>query len=198
MSCGGYSLPQFKVVSQVIDNSLKAANRFQHVAAHCHRRAESKTDAPFNLPSSQHACGEIGGDAIGFEFGSHASGRNAAIHGRHQTHFRVGKVGEYASQIISRDTDVAIVHHHKVVACMSKHLDHIADLAVRAQHLRTNHQADIVLREFRHKLAHKWDSFISEVTHAEDDLVLAVVLQAVTAQARVDLRVRPLERLQDG
>src|SRR5215813_3403012 len=104
---------------------------------------------------------------------------------------------QHMLEVVSRDADVTVVHHHKVIARMAQHLDHVADLAVRTQDLGAHDQADLVVGELRHELTNQRDCLVLERIHAEDDLVLSIVLQAMAAETRVDLAICSLERLQD-
>jgi hypothetical protein len=42
------------------------------------------------------------------------------------------------------------------------------------------------------------DGGILSVTHAKNNFILGIILQAVTSEALIDIRVDPLEWLQDG
>src|SRR5438067_1306815 len=123
-------------------------------------------DAAFDLARGQHSRREICSNAIRLELRSHALRRYAAIDRRHQPNFRVSKMLKHMLQVISRYADITIVHHYKVITRVAQHLDQVADFAVRAQQLRTNHQTDLVLRKLRHELPDQRDGLILDAVYA--------------------------------
>ena len=79
-----------------------------------------------------------------------------------------------------------------------QHLGKIAHFGICAHILGTDYEPDEALRKFRLQASHHFCRGIVSVLDAEQDFVLWIILQAMTAKAFVHLRVSPLERLKDG
>src|ERR1700683_2396136 len=84
-----------------------------------------------------------------------------------------------------------------VVARRRQHLLEIADLHIRSEFVRGNDQANGAGGEFPLQLLDAGDGWIIGIADAEDDFKLGIVLQAVAAEARVDVGVRALQWLQN-
>jgi len=81
---------------------------------------------------------------------------------------------------------------------MRQHLHQVAGLAIVAQDLRTDHKLYLAIGEFLNELVDGVDRGIVRFTHAKDDFVLGIVLDAMAAEALIHLRINAPERLQNG
>ncbi len=83
------------------------------------------------------------------------------------------------------------------VAGKRRHLDQIADLAIVAEHLRADQQANLAVGKFPDQLLHGGHGGIGGFTDAEDQFVVGIILQAVAAEGLIHLRIDAAQRLQD-
>src|SRR5579883_1719791 len=125
--------------------------------------------------------------------------RTPTIERRHHTHLRVLKQSHHMRQILRRNPDIAVIDQHMAVARLRKHLRQIADFAVRAQHFRSDYQADGNFRKFRLELLDGGDRRVFQATDAEKDLVFArILLPAMADKTRIHVVIKALEWLQNA
>ena len=80
-----------------------------------------------------------------------------------------------------------------------QHLHQVADLAVRAQQLRAQHQANRPLGKLRLEFLDRFHRGVGHVAYAKKNLVWSLVfLQAVAGKGGIHLRIKPFNRLENA
>src|SRR5215469_17168787 len=154
-------------------------------------------NSAFDLPRREHAGNEIRADADRLQLGSESIGCDPPVWAGDHPHVLILKWGHYPGQVIGRDKDVAVVDKDMVMPGKGQHLNQVAGLAVVPQHVRTHQEPDVALREFFHQFVDCFNRRIVGVAHAENDFVCRIILDAVTAEALIHLRIHATQWFQD-
>ena len=101
-------------------------------------------------------------------------------------------------QVVTFDSNVAVVDDQVFETSCLDHLLKIAHLYIGAEYVWADDQLDRAVRELPLQTLHTGDSRIDWITNTENNFVIEVVLQTVTAEALIDFGIDSLERLQDG
>src|ERR1700719_4605474 len=110
----------------------------------------------------------------------------------------IGQRGDDATKIITLDVNVAVIDQQVLIMSRWKHLLQIADLHIGAEFVWANDQTDPAVRKFALQLLHAGDGGVFGMAHTKNNFVLGIVLQAVAAEAFVDVRVGAFQRLENG
>src|SRR5579863_261392 len=193
----GDAASEFIIVRQKINDGMKTADALQVFPPESEGRSQAETYASFNLLRNQNPCAEIGADAERFQLRAEGWSRHPAIQAGHHAGLLVGQRSDDPAQVVALHADVAVVDDQMIVASKLQHLLEIAHLHVCPENVGTDLQTDRTVRKFLPQLFDTGDGRIRRITDSENNFVFGIILQAVTAEALVDLRIDAFQRLEN-
>ena len=128
----------------------------------------------------------------------HARG-HVPVRAGDQAHRRVEQGGGDGGQVIGTHEGIAVGHHQVFVAGLGEHVDEVADLVSCCRAAEDRRPRRSAVPGTRRSAARPRRSAGScRIAHAEDDLILGIVLLAERAQVLVQARLRAAQRLEHG
>src|SRR5947207_5764953 len=101
-------------------------------------------------------------------------------------------------QVIRLHSDIAVVHDQVLVSSAWDHLLEVTDFDVGPEYIWANYRLNIAVGKFALQLFHAGQCRIFRIADSENNFVLRIILQAMAAEALVDLGVDSLQRLKYG
>ena len=102
-----------------------------------------------------------------------------------------------SAKIVGINANVAVIDDQVLESRTRQHLLEITDLHIRAKLVWRHNQPYRASRKLALQLLHAGNGGIIRIADAEDDFVLGIVLQAMTAETLEDVRIGSLQRLKN-
>ena len=102
------------------------------------------------------------------------------------------------SQVIARHADIAVVDDEIRVPGLRQHLQEIADLEIHSEDIAADNQPHRKLGKFRDQPFNCRHCGIVRRSYSKDDFVVRVILNTMTPQTLITMRIQAAQRLQNG
>jgi len=108
----------------------------------------------------------------------------------------VTKIHRHIGEIVGRHNDIAVGDYDGLVPRDGLHIDEIRDFGIGAVAVRIDDQFQIAVWKIGDQATHDGTSRIGRIGEAEHDLHRrGIILPAETCEIRVEIGLRPVQRL---
>src|SRR6266849_1680869 len=114
----------------------------------------------------------------------------------HSANFRIAQRSHHGSQIIWLDTNITVVDHEDFVASFLHHPDQFRDFIVDGGASRAIEDSNLTFGEIAHQLLKSGHGSVVLIANAENQLIIRVVLPAITSKVFVGFWVQAAYGLQ--
>src|SRR6266850_641573 len=177
-----------KIIGGPVFNGFVSA-KFSKVRAGCDNGGPQGELNTIQLPGNQDSRIEIGIHAGGLEMLRESFVLGGNVETGYSADFGIAQRSHNSTQIVWLDANVAVVDYQDFVARFIHQPDQLGYFVVNGLASRTIQHADSPLREIAHQLLKNRHRCVIFIAHAENQLVVRIILPAVARKILVGFRI---------